>query len=147
VAEGFVASLVAHGPAVVFSAAVPFQGGAGHVNEQWPAWWADRFAAAGYAAIDCLRPRLWADERVAYYYAQNTVLYVSRERLGTDPELAALHARHGGPPLPLVHPALHLARATAPRRPPPPPSLSRLVRQLPGAAARAVRHRVGGGRG
>lgn len=145
-ADGFVASLAAHAPVVVFSAAVPFQGGAGHVNEQWPSWWAERFAAVGYEAIDCLRPRLWTDERVAYYYAQNTVLYAARERLASDPELAALHERHGGPPPALVHPALHLARATAPRRPPPPPSLRRLLRQLPGAAVRAVRHRARGGR-
>jgi SAM-dependent methyltransferase len=151
-ADGFVASLVRHGPAVVFSAAVPYQGGAGHLNEQWPAWWAERFAAAGYEAIDCLRPRLWDDARVAWYYAQNTVVYVSRERLAADPALAALHERHGGRPRALVHPGLHVARATAPRRPPPPPSLGRLLRELPGATGRALRRRLGavsgaGGRG
>ena len=28
------------GPLVLFSAAAPHQGGAHHVNEQWPAYWA-----------------------------------------------------------------------------------------------------------
>lgn len=145
-AEGFVASLVAHGPVVAFSAAVPHQGGAGHVNEQWPSWWAARFAAHGYEAIDCLRPRLWDDERVAYYYAQNLVLYVARERLDAEPALAALRDRHGGPPLALVHPGLLEAWVAARQRRPPPPSLSRLLRELPGAAGRAVRRRMRGAR-
>ncbi|MER3452772.1 MAG: hypothetical protein C4321_03245, partial [Chloroflexota bacterium] len=49
-ADALVGSLTAHAPVVAFSAAIPFQGGAGHVNEQWPGWWAARFAERGFEA-------------------------------------------------------------------------------------------------
>src|SRR5262249_35913095 len=38
-AATFVDSLTRLGPVVLFSAAIPFQGGHGHVNEQWPEYW------------------------------------------------------------------------------------------------------------
>src|SRR5262249_54594815 len=47
-AEAFVAALVRHAPAVVFSAAIPFQGGTAHLNEQWQSYWAHLFARHGY---------------------------------------------------------------------------------------------------
>lgn len=37
-ADAFVASLARHGDTVLFSAALPGQGGAHHVNEQWPSY-------------------------------------------------------------------------------------------------------------
>ena len=52
----FVASLARHGDAVLFSAAIPFQGGAGHVNEHWPSYWAADFAVHGFVAVDTIRP-------------------------------------------------------------------------------------------
>src|SRR4029077_20979056 len=85
VASEFVASLVTHGAAVLFSAAVPRQGGSGHVNEQWPSYWAARFAHHGYVPIDAVRPAVWTDDRVAYWYAQNMLLYVD----ATDPATSA----------------------------------------------------------
>jgi 2-polyprenyl-3-methyl-5-hydroxy-6-metoxy-1,4-benzoquinol methylase len=57
-AEGFVASLVSLGEFVLFSAAIPSQGGRGHVNEQWPDYWARRFQEHGHVAIDCIRRRI-----------------------------------------------------------------------------------------
>ena len=39
-AEGFVADRVAMAPTVLFSAAIPGQGGVGHLNEQWQSYWA-----------------------------------------------------------------------------------------------------------
>jgi 2-polyprenyl-3-methyl-5-hydroxy-6-metoxy-1,4-benzoquinol methylase len=35
-AETFIDSLVKLGPVILFSAAIPFQGGGSHINEQWP---------------------------------------------------------------------------------------------------------------
>ncbi len=75
-AEGFVKDLVAMAPAVLFSAAIPGQGGVGHVNEQWQSYWASLFAAHGYRAYDVMRPRIWADEDVPAWYRQNTILYL-----------------------------------------------------------------------
>jgi SAM-dependent methyltransferase len=74
-ADTFVESLSRHGDTVLFSAAIPGQGGTHHVNEQWPSYWAEKFAAAGYTAYDVIRPRIWTDSRVLYWYKQNILLF------------------------------------------------------------------------
>ena len=86
-AECFVESLTGLAPAVLFSAAIPGQGGTGHLNERWPEYWSRLFAAAGFDPIDALRPRIWHDERVEVWYAQNTFLYVARGAQGNFPGL------------------------------------------------------------
>jgi SAM-dependent methyltransferase len=103
-AATFVRSLTGLGPVVLFSAAAPYQGGTHHVNEQWPAYWAALFEAAGFLAVDCLRMRFWADEAVEWWYLQNFMFYVDRGELERYPRLA--EARRSGPPVPpsLVHP-------------------------------------------
>jgi SAM-dependent methyltransferase len=75
-AAGFVDLLTRAAPAVVFSAAVPAQGGFGHVNEQWPWYWKQLFAVRGYVQLDPFRKALWRDPEVACYYQQNLFLYV-----------------------------------------------------------------------
>ena len=75
-AEGFVADLVPLAPAILFSAAIPGQGGVGHLNEQWQSWWATHFAAHGYQAYDIIRPAIWGDEAIPAWYRQNAVLYL-----------------------------------------------------------------------
>jgi SAM-dependent methyltransferase len=102
----YVSSLVRLAPVVVFSAAVPFQGGTGHVNEQWPSYWADLFQESGYVAVDYVRPRIWDDERVRYFYAQNIILYVDEQRLHEFPVLATTAPDAPGPRS-LVHPRLY----------------------------------------
>jgi len=99
-AEGFIADLVALAPAILFSAAIPGQGGVGHRNEQWQSWWANHFAAHGYTAHDVVRPAIWADDAIPAWYRQNAVLYLGAERrtrLGLMPANPAL--------LDSVHPA------------------------------------------
>ncbi|HEX4490222.1 MAG TPA: class I SAM-dependent methyltransferase [Acidimicrobiia bacterium] len=139
-ASAFVESLVTHGAAVLFSAAVPGQGGAGHVNEQWPSTWAARFAEHGYVPVDAVRPKVWTDRRVAYWYAQNVLLFVD----GTDAATSAVRAACPSAPalLDVVHPGL-LAAVAATRRQPAPPSLTRALRAVPAAARRALRNRMG----
>ena len=110
-ADAFVESLVRLGPAVLFSAAIPDQGGEHHVNEQWPQYWADRFAAHGYIALDCIRDRVWNNSHVEPWYAQNSFLYVSADRLASSPKLEAELARCGFGFRPLVHPRQWAARA------------------------------------
>lgn len=75
-AEGFVADLVALAPAILFSAAIPGQGGVGHRNERWQSYWAKLFAGHGYAAYDLVRPAIWTDDVIPAWYRQNTVLYL-----------------------------------------------------------------------
>jgi SAM-dependent methyltransferase len=74
-ADALVDALCALSDTLVVSAAVPHQGGTGHVNEQWPGYWRQRFAARGFVACDFLRIACWDDERIAPWYRQNIVGY------------------------------------------------------------------------
>ncbi len=107
-ARAFVASLTRLAPAVLFSAAIPFQGGADHVNEQWPDYWAERFADEGYAAVDCMRRKVWRDENVEWYYAQNTLMFASRDVLDRSPALQRECERTATGQLSVVHPRKYL---------------------------------------
>lgn len=70
-------SLTRHSDRVLFSAAVPGQGGEFHVNEQPLAFWQALFADRGYTAFDCLRPVLAQAAQVEPWYRYNSVLYVN----------------------------------------------------------------------
>lgn len=107
-APGLVGLLTTLAPVVLFSAAIPLQGGTGHVNEQWPAYWADRFAERGFAVADALRSELWDDARVAWWYRQNLLFFVRRDRLEAYPRLAEAARLRPPPPAALVHPELYL---------------------------------------
>jgi hypothetical protein len=113
-ADGFVADLVALAPAVLFSAAIPFQGGTGHLNEQWPEHWAGRFAAHGYLVLDCVRPRVWNDPGVEFWYAQNTLLYVEAATVASDGRLGQAAACTTAEALSRVHPQAYLAKVHDP---------------------------------
>lgn len=139
-AQTFVDSLARHAPAVLFSAAIPFQGGVEHVNEQWPAYWAERFQARGYLPIDAIRRRVWTDERVDWWYAQNTLLYASRDLIAARPELQAALDTHGPGAPALVHPKRYLAEADPAQRTVR-ADLARLQRTFTLAALRRVRQR------
>lgn len=107
-AEGFIHSLASLAPAVLFSAAIPFQGGANHVNEQWPDYWVSHFAAEGYTAIDCLRRKIWCNDRVEWWYAQNLLLFARREFLDRWPRLTRELENSDAAPPALVHPRKYL---------------------------------------
>src|SRR5262249_19580791 len=78
-AASFVADLVSLAPVVLFSAAVPEQGGTNHINEQWPEYWRDLFEKHEYRVIDCIRPKIWNDRRVDYFYRQNSLIFADKE--------------------------------------------------------------------
>ena len=84
----WVADLVASAPAILFSAAIPGQGGVGHRNERWQSYWAALFAEHGYTAHDIIRPAIWADDAIPAWYRQNAVLYLdepTRTRVNLEP--------------------------------------------------------------
>ncbi len=74
-AADFVASIAAHSDLVLFSAAVPGQGGEHHVNEQPLEFWREAFALHGYAALDPVRPLLLGRAEVEPWYRYNILLY------------------------------------------------------------------------
>lgn len=113
-ADGFIATVTKAAPVVLFSAAIPFQGGTGHVNEQWPTYWKAKFAAQGFVAVDVLRRPLWDREDIAFYYRQNLSFYVRESVLADYPLLAAAHEQLGGTVPDLVHPEIWTRRSLQP---------------------------------
>ncbi|MBI2058297.1 MAG: class I SAM-dependent methyltransferase [Nitrospirae bacterium] len=99
-----VRSLTRHAPVVLFSAASPFQGGPEHVHERWPMWWARLFDRAGFSALDCIRPRIWSDPRVEWWYAQNILLFVHRDHIRKYPALKNERSLRASQVPSLVHP-------------------------------------------
>lgn len=83
-ARTFISSLVNLSDFVLFSAAIPYQSGVGHVNEQWLIYWIALFKEEGFVPIDIIRKKIWNDKAIPLWYRQNTVLFVREERV---PEL------------------------------------------------------------
>jgi SAM-dependent methyltransferase len=110
-AEPLVRNLVALADVVLFGAAIPGQGGIEHRNEQWPAYWAERFATSSYAACDPFRSRIWREPDVKWWFAQNLLCFARPDVVAARPVLEASVSGDGGP-LPLVHPGC-LAEANA----------------------------------
>ncbi|MEX2335954.1 MAG: methyltransferase domain-containing protein [Fulvivirga sp.] len=86
-ADQFVENLVNLAPVILFSAAIPLQGGKHHVNEQWPDYWQEKFLKHNYVILDCIRPQIWHDSKIEMWYAQNTFIYISKEKLDQYQEL------------------------------------------------------------
>jgi SAM-dependent methyltransferase len=103
-ADTFVESLTRLSSVILFSAAIPNQGGNHHVNEQWPEYWQQRFERRGYAVIDCLRRLIWRNRNVQWWYRQNIMFYVDRTQLANYPQLASAFEKAGpNPVLGFVH--------------------------------------------
>lgn len=105
----FVSSLTHLGPVILFSAAIPHQQGPGHVNEQWPEYWMRFFNDAGYDVIDCIRPQVWNNQDVCWWFAQNTLLYARRDIIDSNPRLAEARDQTSINQLSLVHPRKYLS--------------------------------------
>ena len=69
--------LTASAEVVLFSAAIPGQPSPFHVNEQPAEFWRQRFEERGFSRFDCIRPRILSDERVPYWYRQNTYVFAT----------------------------------------------------------------------
>ena len=92
-ATTFVDSLANLGPVVLFSAAIPHQGGTRHVNEQWPDYWVRMFESRGFRVIDCIRRRVWNNPEVQWWYAQNTFMFATEAYLLHSPSLRSERTR------------------------------------------------------
>lgn len=71
--EALVKYLCSISDRVLFSAAIPYQGGNGHVNEQWQSYWGKLFADNGFGAT--MQKEFRNLDGVDLYYRQNMVLY------------------------------------------------------------------------
>jgi SAM-dependent methyltransferase len=97
-AESLVADLCQLAPVVLFSAAMPRQGGTGHINCRPPGYWADLFAARGFTADGSLRWAVWDHPDVEPWYKSNLLLFTA----GGDTPTG------GARPLHVIHPDLWL---------------------------------------
>ncbi|PMB53174.1 hypothetical protein CEN39_05900, partial [Fischerella thermalis CCMEE 5201] len=102
-AEPFIKSLVSLGDFILFSAAIPNQGGQDHVNERWPNYWQNLFRNFGFELYDCIRLHIWDNQNIEYWYRQNIFLAVKRGTnfFGKSEEAKLLN---------LVHPELYELR-------------------------------------
>lgn len=107
-ADDLVASLARHADVVLFSAAIPYQGGHHHVNEQFPDYWIEKFAGHGYAPLDFLRPRLWDRGDVLLWLRQNLLVFAKRSL--TEPGAVFAGLPPGSGVFSVVHPDVYLAK-------------------------------------
>jgi SAM-dependent methyltransferase len=126
-----VQSLAAAAPLVLFSAAIPGQTGTSHINEQWPDYWKRRFNDLGYERLDLVRPRIWQNPDVEWWYQQNIALYA------TGPVLDEL--RRSAESIPASDPGLELIREDLLARY---KTFRGLLRETVRAGVRAVRKRI-----
>jgi SAM-dependent methyltransferase len=125
--------LVKAAPLVLFSAAIPGQGGRGHVNEQWPAFWRELFDKHDYRRLDPLRRHVWQEAEIDWWYRQNLFLFASAEAVAASAVLQEEERRtHQHPQLECIHEEV-LARYV---------SFRGLLRELPGSAWRAIKRRL-----
>ncbi|MEM8591246.1 MAG: methyltransferase domain-containing protein [Pseudomonadota bacterium] len=74
--EAFVEELCALSDVVAFSAAIPGQGGSGHINLRWQSEWATLFEAQGYKCFDAIRSRMAEREDAFFWFRQNAYLFI-----------------------------------------------------------------------
>lgn len=124
-AATFVANVASASDLVLFSAAIPYQGGAGHVNENWVEYWVKLFTPLGFECFDFLRLSLWNEAAIRSYYRQNLLVFAR--------DSAAQQLRKAG----------HLPNPNAPSLVHPEQYLKAIGRALPPAMATVgadVRH-------
>jgi hypothetical protein len=103
-ASRFVELLVKASDIILFSAAIPFQGGVEHLNEQWPEYWNNIFVKHGYIAMDFLRNQIWNEKDVEFWYKQNIILFVKEEYM----KKIKISSTTESKPLSYVHPQQYL---------------------------------------
>lgn len=146
-AKNFVRNIAELAPSVLFSAAIPYQRGTDHINEQWPDYWASLFGEHGYVVLDGLRPLVWSNEAVFSFYRQNILMFATSEVIAEHPLLARDRDRTIDTQISIVHPLLMESIAAHPREHVRRPSarelmLSELLAALPTVAARSIRWRL-----
>lgn len=114
-AATFVANIAKAADLVLFSAAIPYQGGNGHQNENWLEYWVRLFRPHGFACYDVLRMPLWNEAAIRSYYRQNLLIFA---RGAAVAKLAEAGLQPDLMPPSLVHPEMFL-KAVGRALPPP----------------------------
>ena len=117
-----------------FSAAIPFQGGHHHVNEQWPDYWARYFKSHRFEAIDVIRPRVWNDPEVSSWSEPNVLIFARDDAIRAGEHLRDAWRATSKGPRALVHPEFFLGKVKGAH-----PGFGRWLRMAP----KALRHSLG----
>lgn len=86
-ADYIVETLTKSADVIYFSGATPYSGGMHHVNEQWQSYWITKFSKKGFLVVDYIRPKVWDNRNVCYFYAEESFIFVKRERINDFPLL------------------------------------------------------------
>lgn len=108
-----VVALTASAPVVLFSAAMPGQGGTGHVNEQWPEYWHKLFSDRGFRLLDPIRPLIRDNQRVKFWYRQNILLFASQKAIADNAALKTELEREPQAAVEWVHVSMVRKKRTA----------------------------------
>jgi SAM-dependent methyltransferase len=103
--DALIENLTALSDYILFSAAIPYQGGQHHVNEQWADYWEQKFESKGFVFQDIFRNELWSDPDVQYWFKQNLFLVVRKDKALVNNDGLKLTQNY-------VHPQLYLKRAS-----------------------------------
>ena len=105
--KNFIKSLCALSDTIVFSAAVPLQGGQNHLNEQWHSYWIKIFNEMGYVGHDKIRKLIWQEPNVHWWYRQNIFLFTKSDRTSVE-----WSDNNFSFPTDIIHPAHFMEKAS-----------------------------------
>jgi SAM-dependent methyltransferase len=73
-ATSFIECLCSLSDLIIFSAAIPCQGGQNHLNEQFPDYWLSIFESIGYYLVDDIKADIWGNPEIEWWYQQNIMI-------------------------------------------------------------------------
>jgi SAM-dependent methyltransferase len=82
--DGLVHMITSLSNRILFSAAIPNQTGENHLNEQPHVYWKYKFQQKGYEMLDIIRPLIWNNKKINWWYRQNIFLLVKKNDILFD---------------------------------------------------------------
>jgi SAM-dependent methyltransferase len=105
-----ISTLTSLAPIILFSAAIPYQRGVHHVNEQWLDYWVTLFKDKGFVPIDFIRPLIWKNEKIVSHYRQNIIIFCKEDAISNYPNLIDAYNHTNPDYLSFVHPLKYLGK-------------------------------------
>jgi len=75
----FVNSICNASDIILFGAAIKGQGGINHINEQKQSYWIKLFKKNNFECFDIIRPQIWNNNKVEWWYRQNIFVFVNND--------------------------------------------------------------------
>jgi SAM-dependent methyltransferase len=80
-ADIIIETLIKASDTILFSAALPLQGGQNHLNEQSFSYWINKFNQKGFVVKDLFRHQIWDNLEIDWWYKQNTFFVVKADEV------------------------------------------------------------------